>query len=250
MIDIHTHILPMVDDGASNFEEALDMAVMAAESGVRAIVATPHSNHDVGFVNYESEYLAEIFNKLCDMLHEMNIPIRLYRGMEIWASTDIVEKLSYGTLLTLNRTKYTLVEFAFDEETWWIEAILEEMLREGYLPIIAHPERYFCVQEDPNNLYNWRKMGAFAQMNKGSILGRLGRRAEDTAKLLLKHNLINCLASDAHHIYARTTDMTELNRYIERDFSQEYRDLLMVENPKAILEGKPLKMSGKFRQIG
>ena len=201
MIDIHTHILPMVDDGASNFEEALDMAVMAAESGVRAIVATPHSNHDVGFVNYESEYLAEIFNKLCDMLHEMNIPIRLYRGMEIWASTDIVEKLSYGTLLTLNRTKYTLVEFAFDEETWWIEAILEEMLREGYLPIIAHPERYFCVQEDPNNLYNWRKMGAFAQMNKGSILGRLGRRAEDTAKLLLKHNLINC-SDSAKIIYS------------------------------------------------
>ena len=80
-------------------------------------------------------------------------------------------------------------------------------------------------------------------------MGRLGSHAADTAKLLLKHNLINCLASDAHHSYARTTDMTELSRYMERNFSQKYRDLLMVENPGAILEGRPLKMSKRFRQI-
>ena len=65
MIDIHTHILPMVDDGASSFDEALDMAVMAAECGVQALVATPHSNHDVGFVNFESEHLRARFEKLC-----------------------------------------------------------------------------------------------------------------------------------------------------------------------------------------
>lgn len=249
MIDIHTHILPMVDDGASCFEEALNMAEMAAESGVQALITTPHSNHDVGHVNYESEHLAARFDKLCRLVKEAGIPLKLFRGMEIWASTDIVDKLSYGKLLTLNRTRYTLLEFAFDEEPWWIDAILREVMDGGYIPIIAHPERYYCVQEEPNCLYEWRKMGAFAQMNKDSILGILGSRTAYTAELLLKHNLFNCIASDAHHTYVRTTDMTELNRYMEKHFSLGYRELLMQDNPKAILEGQQLKMARNFRHI-
>ena len=249
MIDIHTHILPTVDDGAGNFDEALDMAVMAVESGVKALVATPHSNHESGFVNYESEHLEALFEKFRNMLSAENIPLQLYRGMELWASTDIVAKLSYGKLITLNRTKYTLVEFDIDEESWWIEAILKEMMLGGYIPVIAHPERYQCVQEEPNHLYEWRKLGALAQMNKESILGRLGRRTARTAELLLKHNLINCLASDAHHAYARTTDMTALNRYMENNFALGYREMLMQDNPQAILEGQPLKMAGNFCRI-
>ena len=249
MIDIHTHILPGVDDGAENFDEAFDMAVMAARCGVQALVATPHSNHDVGFVNYESDSLAERFVKLRSMLQEEKVPIQIYRGMEILASTDVVEKIARGKLLTLNRTRYALVEFAFDEEPWWIEAILKELLDAGYLPIIAHPERYFCVQEEPNYLYDWRKMGAFAQMNKESVLGRLGRHAANTAQVLLKYNLINCLASDAHHAYARTTDMTALMRYMDEHFPMGYRDLLMRDNPRAILEGKPLQLAGRIRRI-
>ena len=249
MIDIHTHILPGVDDGAENFDEAFDMAVMAARCGVQALVATPHSNHDVGFVNYESDSLAARFVKLRSMLQEEKVPIQIYRGMEILASTDVVEKIARGKLLTLNRTRYALVEFAFDEEPWWIEAILKELLDAGYLPIIAHPERYFCVQEEPNYLYEWRKMGAFAQMNKESILGRLGRHAANTAQVLLKYNLINCLASDAHHAYARTTDMTALMRYMDKHFPMGYRDLLIRDNPCAILEGKPLQLAGRIRRI-
>jgi protein-tyrosine phosphatase len=238
-----------VDDGAVSFDEALDMAVMAAESGVEALVATPHSNHDIGFVNYESDYLAELFDTLRSMLYEANIPLRLYRGMELWASTDIVDKLAYGKLLTLNRTRYTLVEFAFDEEPWWIEAILRELISSGFIPIIAHPERYFCVQEHPNYLYDWRMAGALAQMNKESLLGRLGKRAATAAELILKHNLINCIASDAHHVYTRTTDMTELCRYMERNYSLGYRELLLKDNPQAIIDGAQLKMTGRFRRI-
>ena len=249
MIDIHTHILPMVDDGAESFDEALDMAEMASECGVQALVVTPHCNHDVGYVNYESEHLAALFDKLCGLVKDFDIPIRLFRGMELWASTDIVEKLSSGKLLTLNRTQYTLLEFAFDEEPWWIEAILREMMEGGYIPIIAHPERYYCVHEEPNCLYEWRKMGAFAQMNKDSILGRFGRHTADTAALLLKHNLFNFVASDAHHAYVRNTDMTEITRYMEKKFSLRYQEVLLNENPKAILEGRLLKMTRNFCHI-
>jgi protein-tyrosine phosphatase len=123
------------------------------------------------------------------------------------------------------------------------------MLSGGYIPIIAHPERYFCIHEAPNHLYEWRKMGALAQMNKESILGRLGRHTAEAAELLLKHNLVNCLASDAHHAHARTTDMAVLNRYLERNFSQGYRDMLMKDNPRAVLEGRALNMVGSFRAV-
>ena len=152
-------------------------------------------------------------------------------------------------LLTLNRTRYTLLEFAFDEEPWWIEAILREVLTGGYIPVIAHPERCYCVHEEPNFLYEWRKMGAFAQMNKESILGNLGKQTVRTAELLLKHNLFNCVASDAHHAYVRTTDMTELNRYMEKNFPLGYRELLLCDNPSAILAGRELKMARNFRRI-
>lgn len=249
MVDIHTHILPLTDDGAVDFDEAFDMAVMAARCGVQAIAVTPHSNHDTGFVNFESDILAARFEKLRRVLIEEKIPLRLYRGMEILASADITEKLAYGKLLTLNRTRYTLVEFTFDEEPWWIEAILSEMLHSGCLPVIAHPERCFCVQENPNMIYKWRRLGAFAQMNKGSIFGRFGSRTAETAYILLKHHLMNCAASDAHHAYARTTDMTALRRYMERNFSMGYADLLLRENPQAILEGKPMKSAGRIRPI-
>jgi protein-tyrosine phosphatase len=87
-------------------------------------------------------------------------------------------------------------------------------------------------------------------MNKESILGRLGRHTAVTAEILLKHNLINCVASDAHHAYVRTTDMTELNRYMGKIFSLGYCELLLQGNPLAILEGRQLKMSGSFRRIG
>lgn len=243
MIDIHTHILPYVDDGAENFDEAYDMAVMAVRCGVRAIVATPHSNDMPG------EQLQSSFYQLKTMLKEEGVPLQLYRGMEIWTSADIVDRLSKHELLSINGTKYVLIEFAFDEEPWWIEAIIQELTDAGYIPVIAHPERYECIQENPNFLYRCRQLGAFAQMNKGSILGRFGRTAEYTAELLLRHNLFNCIASDAHHAYIRTTDMTELKRYMERQYSLEYGKLLLEQNPLAMLSGTPLYMADKYRAI-
>ena len=249
MIDIHTHILPYVDDGAENFDEAYDMAVMAVRCGIRALVSTPHSNHDVGFKNYESEQLRSLFGKLKNILKDERVPLQIFRGMEVWTSTDIVDRLARKELLTLNGTRYVLIEFAFDEEIWWIEAVLRELLEAGYLPIIAHPERYYSVQEHPNLLYEWRKQGAFAQMNKGSLFGRFGKGAEYAANILLRHNLFNCIASDAHHSYIRTTDMTELKRYMDRHYSIEQRVLLLEQNPRLILEGRTLRKVEKYSRI-
>ena len=130
MIDIHTHILPEIDDGAESLDDAYEMALMAVRSGVKALVATPHSNQSVDFPDNELQKQKKAFAEFKQILHQEKVPLKLYRGMEIWSSVDMVEKIKLGKLITLNQTPYVLIEFAFDEEPWWIEAIIEEIQEE------------------------------------------------------------------------------------------------------------------------
>lgn len=241
MIDIHTHILPEIDDGADSLDEAYEMALMAVRSGVKALVATPHSNQRVDFLDDELKRQEKAFVELEQILLQEKVPLKLYRGMEIWSSVDVVEKIKLGKLITLNQTPYVLIEFAFDEEPWLIEAIIEELQGAGLVPILAHPERYFCVQDEPNLLHEWRMQGALAQMNKGSILGRFGWEIERTAEVLLRNHLFACIASDAHHAYVRTTDMKELHYYLQRHYSLEEQDRLLRQNPLSILRGMKIQ---------
>ena len=249
MIDIHTHILPNIDDGADSLEEAYEMALMAVRSGVEALVATPHSNQGMGIMDHERRKQEQAFLDLEQVLLREKVPLKLYRGMEIWSSIDMVEKIQTGKLITLNETPYVLIEFAFDEEPWWIEAIIDELQGAGLVPILAHPERYFCVQEDPGLLSEWRMQGAQAQMNKGSILGRFGREIERTAEILLKKHLFTCIASDAHHAYIRTTDMKELEYYLQRHYSLTEQERLLKQNPLLILRGGKY-VPKKNKQLG
>lgn len=237
MIDIHTHILPEIDDGAESLDEAYEMALMAVRSGVKALAATPHSNQREDLLDEELKRQEKAFLELKQILLQEKVPLKLYRGMEIWSSVDIVEKIKLKKLITLNHTPYVLVEFAFEEEPWWIEAIIGELQGAGFVPVLAHPERYFCVQDEPDLLQEWREQGALAQMNKGSILGRFGRVVERTAKVLMKNHLFTCIASDAHHAYIRTTDMKELQYYLQRHYSLEEQDRLLRQNPLSILRG-------------
>ena len=241
MIDIHTHILPGIDDGADSLDEAYEMALMAVRSGVKVVIATPHSNQRIDFGEAERRQQERVFRELKQVLIQENVPLRLYHGMEIWSSIDMVEKIKSGKLITLNKTPYVLIEFAFDEEPWWIEAILEELKGAGLIPIIAHPERYYCVQDEPELLYEWRGRGALAQMNKGSILGRFGREIERTAEILLRKHLFTCIASDAHHAHIRTTDMRELQYYLQNHYSLMEQDRLLRQNPLSILQGIAIK---------
>lgn len=241
MIDIHTHILPGLDDGADDYEEACIMAEMAVRSGVNTVIATPHSNDEYGFYNEESSYMKEKFEKLCRILKQEEIPLQMYRGMEIWASADIAEKIQTGRLLSLNQSRYVLIEFAFTEEPWWFEAVIAEIIKAGLVPIIAHPERYISVQENPALVPEWYKLGALAQMNKGSLQGRFGRAAAHTAEKLLKNQMYSFVASDAHHHDIRTTDMHETVRYLRKYYDEDYTAKLLYQNPLAVLENRRIQ---------
>ena len=181
MTDLHIHILPGVDDGSPNLSTSLEMAEIAAKSGVRILAVTPHANQtgiegvEDGYVNYDSEQLLELFYRLEQEIRKEHIPISLVRGMEIMSIGPLNEKIKERKLIPLHESRYYLIEVPFDMAPDGIRRRLMEFPAMGKIPVLAHPERYFCVQDSPELLYEFREMGAVLQMNKGSVFGRFGK---------------------------------------------------------------------------
>ena len=239
MIDIHCHILPSIDDGSQSMEMSLEMISMAYDSGVRSMIATPHCYHGL-YDNYAGKELQQVWDGLHYAVREAGIPIHLYQGMEIMARDDIAELLQSGKVWTLNGTLYFLVEFNFNENPSWCKKVLASCIDIGYRPIVAHPARYYFIQNDPSSVYDWYSMGCGIQLNKDSLLGRNGHPAYEIANSLLRHRLVSCVASDAHHTRVRTTDLDEVREYLIKQYGEEYAYMLLEENPDRILRGKPL----------
>ena len=236
MIDLHTHILPGIDDGSRNLEESLQMCRLASTSGTRGIVATSHGN--LGTLTVEQ--YKDAYYLLTTELSKANIPIRLYMGMEIFMNPEAAAGLDAGKLLTLNKTRYVLIEFDFNEEPWMAEEYLHMLEESDYIPVIAHVERYYFVQKAPEIVYQWAQNGYVIQVNKGSFLGAFGKNERDTAISLLKHNLVHVVASDAHECERRTPDMSKIVRFLEEAVGSRYRKLVLYENPARILSGKEI----------
>lgn len=241
MIDLHIHILPGADDGAQDYEESIGMAEHLWNCGIRTICATPHANQRGRYENYYSSEFSRRYVRLEEMLRSYNLPIRILEGQEIMASEDMIRKIRDGELISLNNTQYYLVEFPFESNPNWIADRLEEVIRFGATPLVAHVERYLCVQFDPRYVYDWIQMGCATQMNKGSILGRFGQRVQQVCVPLLNFELIHCFASDAHGPIRRTPWMLDAYELIAKSFDTDYADRLFDRNPKRILSGKTIR---------
>lgn len=246
MIDLHTHILPGLDDGSPDLETSVLMAAVAAESGVTHLVATPHSNQRGAFENYASPALQVRFDCLRTAVHEAGIPLELSLGMEIFGTGDVLQLLHDGRLLTLGGGRYLLIEFGFHEDPLRIERLLDALLADGYWPVVAHPERYYGLQRMPNYLFDWANRGIVLQVNKGSLFGRFGRGAQALAAAMLERGLVGCVASDAHGPDVRTPDLAGAWDYLAERCSEELARCLLEDNPGRILRSEPLP-EGRFR---
>lgn len=240
MIDIHAHILPAVDDGAQSLEEALLMIKMAKAGGVNTMVATPHCNVPGAFRNFVSPELEERFDELCAAVLREGISVEIVKGMEVFATEKTPQLLEEGKVWTINGTSYFLMEFEFDADPEVCMMIVEDCLDAGFIPIIAHPERYYFIQRDPQIVYEWYTMGCGIQINKGSVLGRFGRSSYEMARLFLQHGLVSCISSDAHSSQQRTPHMYEVKKYLDEHYGADYRKLVTERNPAKILQGQPL----------
>ena len=237
MVDLHTHILPGIDDGARNWEDSYRMAAIAADSGVDTLVCTHHANVPSLYQNYDSRYLDELFAELKDRLRRGGFPLQVLRGMEIYSTEDVVEKIAAGLLLPLHRTDYYLIEFDFHETPDFMEETIFGIMDLGKRPIIAHPERYVCLQDEPETLHFWMRKGLLTQVNRGSLQGNFGSECEETARIFMKHHMVTCLASDAHRPDERSTEMGRIFRQVSMEYSGQVARQLLSDNPRRILRG-------------
>ena len=234
MIDLHSHILPDLDDGSQNLQESLAMARMAVESGVTAMAATPHCTDARSVEVYNSWKL------LRQALKENRIPLKLFPGMEIYGTENTLRLLQEGKLFTLNGSRYPLIEFSFHSGGEQETRILRSLCKAGLRPIVAHPERYSYVQYDPELLNRWHRMGCLMQVNRGSLLGRFGTRAQETAVELVERKFAAVVASDAHSPRMRTPWMEDVRKLLSQEFSSACARTLLLENPRRILKDDPL----------
>lgn len=239
LVDIHCHILPGLDDGAADTAESLAMIRLALESGVRQIVATPHFTGDRQSVQ-RLGIIYERFRRLERSARRENLDIRLHPGAEVLCTPETAALAREQLLPTLGDTRYVLTEFYFDSPPEHMDALLGEIAAAGYIPVVAHPERYEAVQHAPKIVAAWFRRGYVIQLNKGSILGAFGYRAEKTAQWLLRAGLAHVVASDAHSPLRRTPDMSALLHRLREEYPYGYVQCLLYENPRRLIEGRPM----------
>ena len=239
MVDIHCHILPEVDDGAWDMEAAVAMAKIARDSGVKKIITTPHfkgepkSLEAVGFLMHQRRLLQS-------RLKREKIEVELLPGAEVLCVPQTMELAKTGRLPTLGTGRYVLTEFYFDASAGFMDETLHGLRQMGYLPVVAHPERYGAVQRDPELAARWFHRGIVLQVNKGSVLGAFGRRAEDAAVRMLCRGNAHIIASDAHSPEVRTTDLQPVRHWCMDHLGQAYTKILLEDNPGRIAAGKPM----------
>lgn len=241
MIDLHCHIIPWVDDGAANSTVACAMAQRAWAEGVTTVVATPHCNLDDRQPNFLGRGYARTFALFRALLRQHKIPLEILPGAELFCHpSNLRYLLDRQKVATLNHSRYLLVEFNFSEGGGAMTDALELISRRGLVPVVAHPERYECVQFQPELVAEWFRRGYIIQLNKGSIMGQLGAEPKETAGLLLERGLAHVVASDAHNTRHRRTGFQSLIPILERRCTREYIDLLLKGNPQAVIEDRPI----------
>jgi protein-tyrosine phosphatase len=235
MVDIHSHILYGMDDGASSSEQSLAMLDLAITDGVSDIVATPHANPHFAFrPDRIEEQIAELAAARRDR-------IRIHRGCDFHLSFDNIEDaFAHPDKYTINHKCYLLVEFSDLLIPKSTDDLFGRMRQVGLTPIITHPERNPLLRKRIDNLEEWTAAGCLIQVTAQSLLGRFGKRAEAAAMELLSRNLVHFIASDAHDTVHRPPLLRAAFEFVSRKFGTARAELLFSGNPASVLTGDPL----------
>ena len=232
-VDIHTHILPGVDDGAQTVKDAMAMLRLAWNHGTRGVILTPH--YRGRFKKNSPALLQERFSELRAQA-DWELPgLNLYLGQEIYYEVDAPGDLTAGNLLRLNNSAYALLEFRPNTPRNQIVHGINEVILSGFTPIIAHAERYNDFREDTSLADEALEMGALIQLNADSILGRHGLSVRRCCHRWLKQEKVHFVASDAHDTTHRTPVLRDCFLEIHKKYGQAYAAKLFEENPLAVI---------------
>lgn len=233
--DIHTHILPDVDDGAQNISDALQMIRLAYQNGTRTMVLTPHYR---GKFKNDPSWLREVFDVFRTMVAEHYPDMKLYLGNEVYYEQETPELLEAGQAMTMNDSQYCLLEFRPDTLRSKIVTGISETIRYGFTPIIAHAERYDIFRSDRTLTDEVLEMGALIQLNADSIMGKHGKNVMRFCEYLLKEEKAHFVASDAHDVKRRPPLLRECWWKIYKKYGFEYASRVFYDNAQAVIENK------------
>ena len=233
MIDIHSHLLYGVDDGAKTIDESVDIIRNLYKNGITDIILTPHY---IEYSSYNSNKKSNLekLDSLKKKLKEEGINVNLYLGNEIYINNNILSLLKKGEISSLNDSKYLLIELPMSGKYDNYVEIFKELIENGYKVILAHPERYNTFKKDINLIYELKNIGVLMQWNIESILKTYGKDSYKTIKKLAKNKLINFIASDIHH----KKDYEYINKArnkFKKYYSDSEIDDLLSNNQKDIL---------------
>lgn len=234
--DIHCHILPGLDDGAENFEEAENMLRTAYIEGIRRIIATPHNY--ATRKSASAEKIRECVQWMNMYAQECNIPISLYYGNEIYYRSGIADLLENGEILTLAGSCYVLVEFEPGVDFSYLRDGMGELLRYGYFPILAHAERYDCLYEKKTRIQELRNSGIYFQVNASSCLQGIMSEDRKRIKILLNEASIHFIGTDAHSNRTRAPRIKQSASYLYKKLGEEQVQKIFYTNPESIIQNK------------
>lgn len=234
-IDIHTHILPGIDDGAEDWDTCLEMLRRSAESGVESVIATPH------YLPWRKNRSPKEIEELClqaekNLSEKYGIAMDIYCGNEIYYTTDAIPNLKEGKTLPLAHSRYVLVEFGCQISYQIICRAITEFREAGYIPIVAHVERYDCLRK-PERLQHIKEIGALIQINVEAFRGGLFNVTRSWAKKRLVQEEVDFLASDMHNLFERTPTVREELQRILKGLKPEYQRELLYGNAQRIIDG-------------
>ena len=228
MIDIHSHIIPFVDDGSSSIEQSLSMIDEAINQGITDIICTPHYRKNTFIVS--ADEIKENYLILKEKAKEKSI--KIFLGQEIYCrkTEEVIEMLHNKTVLPLNNSRFILLEFSYTEKIDISEVVYIANLK-GYLPIIAHIERYHYLDLDA--VKEIKSSGGFIQINASSLMGKEGTKQKKFILALLKERLVDFVASDIHQ--GRKNWMNKAYNLVGKKFGQEYSQKIFMNNALIIL---------------
>lgn len=235
MVDIHSHILWGLDDGASSLEESLEMLDIASASGTTDIVATPHANTRYTFDP------ALIEQRIAELRSLRTQGPRIHRGCDFHMMfSNIEDALANPAKYTINGKSYLMVEFSEMTIFKSTDDDLQRLVEAGIRPVITHPERNSLLRQRLEQLRRWVASGCYLQVTASCYLGRFGPRAEKFAEELTQQDLVHFIASDAHDTEHRPPQLQQCYDYIAKKYGEDRAQRLLVTNPALALEGTAL----------
>jgi len=266
MIDLHAHILPQLDDGAETLAESVEMCRRSYQDGIRTVVATPHILEGVypnrrptilakvqelneaitkcglriaecGIKNLDSRMACHLNSEL--RTHHSELPFVVLPGADVHFSSDMLRLCENGGIVTVNdKGRYLMVEFDYQGIPYHAEDVLFEMITNGIIPIITHPERNFEIGQKPQRYGEMIRMGCLGQVTAMSLTGGFGSGAKQTAGKLLKNRLVHIIASDAHSNTRRPPILSPAVREAEKIVGREEAQKMVRDYPQAVIEGR------------